>query len=468
MTDRQVLEVAPEQFAAAVRARVPEAPPEAEPPVPCPFEALWQRPTPKGDAVVEALFAEADGEVLVRAPVGPSLGRPSARGVLCALPDERRCRAPWADPEPEPARALARGAFVFPLGPVRGDVMESAAFRLTVVGDEILALDIGLGLKPRGIVRALVGQDPAQAARVAELAAATSGVAHAISLSLAVEEAASLAPSPRTRWVRSVLAEIERVHSHLLDLAQLAGSTGLPVAQQELLGLREEVLQTAGRLTGHRYLWGVVAPGGLTRELRDADLSAAVSAVTAVAPRAEAVLSNLAATPSFLDRLAGAGALPADAAWALAPVGPVGRASGLAPDRRAAAPYDAYRELAPPDLPVETGGDSLARYRVRWRELRASLRWLAAADPPTGPAGPPSPAQSGGHRFGVGVAEGPRGRILTAVELGPDGKVAWASMATASARNWPALPPAAANRNILQDLPIIDASFALSVAGADL
>jgi formate hydrogenlyase subunit 5 len=475
MTEPTVVEVAPSRFALEVARRTAFREQVEGAPVAVTLAMLSMRPTGRaGASEVEALFDGPGGWTAVRAAWAADLAWPSEAGVRATLAEETRLRALAAHSGAPGLRQLGadtsvggQSTFVFPVGPVRGDVMESVALRLTGMGDEVLALTVELGYKVRHVEAAARGASAAEAVRVVERATGTSTVAHALAFSQAVEAACGVTVPPYAGLLRSVLQEFERVHSHLWDLANLAASTGLPVAQQELMAARETVLRAAASLCGHRLLRGLVTPGGLTRDPGLALWRDAIAHVSALRPSVEAVMEDLARTPSFLDRLAAAGVVLPEEARAGGGLGPVGRASGAGPDARAFRPYAGYVAQPPAVLPQAIEGDALARWRVRTGELEAAFAWLVGAGPllTGGEVAAPVRAARG---VGVGWAEGPRGEIVYLVESDAAGRVARVSARTPSMRNWLLMPAAVRRNNVLQDVPIIDASFALSVAGADL
>ncbi len=397
--------------------------------------------------------------------------RPTACGVVAALLQERRLEAAgvaWA--EPAPARdVVGRGVFTFPLGPVRGSVTESAGWRFAVMGDEPLALDLRFGYKVRHVEERLGTAGPAGGAAVAERVTGTSPVAHASALAMAWEAALGLEVPDAARYWRGIMAELERLQSHLGDLGALVDSTGLPAGAAELLVWREEVLRLCAVLSGHRYQRGLVTVGGLRAEPKPAD--DLLPRLFRIADRVPRVIAALDRTPSFLDRLHGTGILSEEVAGLLSPVGPVGRACGRPYDARHDHPYGLYAERGSPERVVSAGGDAWGRYDVRVGEVRASLAWLArrlAEGWPDGPLAAAVPAPpSAGAEIWLGRVEAPRGELVYLVWPGRPGGVPWVRVRTASQVNWAAVPPAVSAGGVLQDVPIIEASFGLSVAAFD-
>ncbi len=376
---------------------------------------------------------------------------------------------------PDHLHVRGKGLFTYPLGPVRADVAESLLYRLHVMGDEIIRLTLQNGFKERHIRSLVSGKTIQEALPVIARFTTTSNVHHTLAMVMAVEEAWGIQLSQQVQITRVLLAELERAYSHLGDLAMLAVSTGLPVPQMEYLHLKETVLRINFALFGHRYLRAAIVPGGVAARgwHQDVDPVGAAGMISDVLDQAERMQMGLERTSSFMDRLHGAGRVPPAAIQWGRPVGPVGRAAGLGLDVRRVRPYAAYSDF---DLntPMETDGDAYARFRIRVEELGESLRvvrrilggWNPRELSPNQALevlnGPPLQAS------GVGIVEAPRGLLGYWLRFDPkDGRIAHAAIATPSERNWAVVPDAMANGNILQDFPIIDASFALSVAGWD-
>ncbi len=445
-------ETVPERFGEVLAARLAAQPTRL-------LHLTWI-PSPADGGSVLAVYCVADAVRGLAAPASPP-SRPSLAGVGAATLEEARLAAEgftWAQPAPERA-IIGRGIFTFPLGPVRADVAESLGWRFAVMGDEVLGLDLRSGYKPRQLEARMGPAGPEGGLALAERVSGTAPVGHALAYCLAWEAALGRAVPAGQERQRAIMAELERLASHLGDLAALANATGLPAAAAELFVLKEHVLRYCQRWTGHRYQRGVLTVGG-ARELAEPDPDQTLGDV---ASRFAAIIDQLDRSASFLDRLHTAGRVCPEVAVALRPVGPAGRACGLPYDVRADAPYGWYARAGAPERCVAEGGDAFARYRIRVGEVEASLTWLAGGRGPDGAAPPPEGPPAVGTVWCARV-EAPRGELVYLVCPGP---VPWVRVRSASAVNWAVVPPAAAAGNVLQDLPIIDASFSLSVAALD-
>lgn len=364
--------------------------------------------------------------------------------------------APRALPE-----IMAPDVQTLPFGPVRADVLESAEFTFFYIGEQILHYQPHLFYKHRGMELRFQGVDATRGVILAERVSGVGSVAHALAFCQAVETACGCVVPTRARWLRVLLAELERLYNHLHYLGHLCHTTTLKVG--EALGklLEERAKQINARLTGSRFLRSLLVPGGLRRDLApEGWLSAALEALRADTAQ---YVQQLEASESHLDRLITTGVLTSKVAFEQGATGPVQRASDTDRDLRRDHPYAAYAEM-PLAIPVHREGDAYARYRVRIEEIDASIAMMQrvlllltggevrAACPPVAMA------------EGLGWAESPRGTLFYAVHFGADGRLARVKIKSPSFSNWRVFPFTVHDTNMM-DYAINEASFGLTIAG---
>ncbi len=350
-----------------------------------------------------------------------------------------------------------------PYGPIRADVLESAEFTFLYVGEHIIHYHPRLFFKHRGMESCFEGADPVRGAIIAERVSAVGSVAHSLAFCEAVERAADCDPPPRAKALRALLAELERLYNHLHYLGHLCHTTTLKVGEAQGKLLEETAKQLNARLSGGRFLRGLLTPGGLRRDLDPGQWLG--DALEKLREDFVAYAERLETTESHLDRLITTGILPERVAFDQGAAGPVERASGLDRDLRRDHPYAAYADL-PVKVPVRKEGDAYARQRVRTAEIEASFalcqRVLLLLE-----AGPvkaecrPAPSTEG-----LGWAEGPRGSVFYAIHIGADGRLARVKIKSPSFSNWRAFPFTVHDSNMM-DYAINEASFGLTMAGCD-
>jgi Ni,Fe-hydrogenase III large subunit/Ni,Fe-hydrogenase III component G len=368
--------------------------------------------------------------------------------------------APSTPPQDVHAPHVVGGnAFEFPVGPVRMAGAESLYYGLVTSGEEVVDLYLFTWHKYRGLEWRLQGMTPRKALFLVERVEGLSAVSQAWAFAGAVESALRLTPTLAACRTRAIALELERLYNHVAAIAALCQATGLSVGQANAEIALERLLRVNAAVFGHRYLFGVIDLGGAARA---PDLAALRSGLPGAIEELRAVTDRLSTTNSFLDRLEATGILDAEQSSRLGLVGPVARATGVDIDVRAQHPHRPYDVLRPETI-LRRSGDGFARYEVLVAEIEESVRLLdQLAEDECGASVPSLPAERG---VGLGWAESPRGEALAFVRLDEHGRIERARLRPASVRNWRAFDDACRSQNVFTDVPIIEASFWLTVAG---
>lgn len=358
---------------------------------------------------------------------------------------------------------VAGEAVEFPFGPVRAVGQESLYVGLVTNGEEVIDLYLLQWHKHRGLERRLQGLDPGRALFFVERAEGLSAVGNGWAFCRAVEAALGTSPPPPAERARAVLLELERLYNHAAAMAALGQSTGLSVGQAQAEIPLEELLRLNLAVAGHRYLFGVLGIGGVLRPL---DVDALGALLPAAVGELRRVIDALLSTNSFLDRLEAAGIVTGEVARRLGLVGPVARGSGERIDCRADHPFRPYVDHRPRVVARERG-DVLSRTQVMVGEIEESVRLVGELVDEGLGSGTSEPGEldGGPGSAGLGWCESPRGESLAWVSLEPGGHIRRARLRPGTARNWRAFDDAARSRNVFTDIPIIEASFWLTVAG---
>lgn len=375
-------------------------------------------------------------------------------------PGARREDAEWSPP----TVLAAPGGFVMPIGPVCSDFAESANFLLETVGEEVVRTIPRFFYKYRGVEKIAEGQRPEQALLLAERFSGTAAVAHGLAFCQAVETVSGVRVPQRAAVLRAVLAELERIRHHAAAITGLCTSTALAVAASQAALIEEDLLRLSAEVARHRYLFGLLVPGGLARDLSAEQCVRLAQGVGGAAVGLRKLHRMLSYSSSFLDRLEQVGIVTVEQATAYGLLGPVARASGIGQDMRKIFPYAAYGRVDF-DVPVEPDGDGYARLRVLFAEVEQAEVIISQllADLPGGPIRCQVPLREGTALVGI---ESPAGAAFHWLHLGRDGAVLRYRMTPPSFANWHGFHLAAENF-AFQDFPIILASFGLSNAECD-
>jgi Ni,Fe-hydrogenase III large subunit/Ni,Fe-hydrogenase III component G len=378
-------------------------------------------------------------------------------------------RPPDADRHFVPFEVHGEGVYQLPVGPIHAGVIEPGHFRFSAIGERVLHLDARLFFTHRGLEKLVEGRTFAAAAPVVERACGVCTVTHGLAYAQAVEALAGIEAPPRARWARVLLAELERLYNHVGDLGNICAGIGFQPGVSRLGWLKERLLRVNDAVTGHRYLTGVVAPGGLAADLDPGGLAALPAVLDEAGRELAAAVRSLLRSEGVMARFHGTGTVSAATAADLGAAGVAARATGIATDLRADRPYAAYAELGV-DVVTAAGGDVAARFHVRAQEAQESLRLVreALGRLSAGPVGVPAgewPVPAAGVSA-LGVAEGPRGASWIWLRAGVDGTIDRLRLRSASFANWPVVA-AAVPGNLVPDFPLINKSFELCYACTD-
>jgi Ni,Fe-hydrogenase III large subunit/Ni,Fe-hydrogenase III component G len=360
------------------------------------------------------------------------------------------------------------GVFEVPVGPIHAGIIEAGHFRFSVAGEPIMQLELRHFWKHRGIEKLFEQQRLIDAVPLAERVSGDTTVGHSLAYCQAVETLLRLEVPRRARYLRSLFLELERLHNHLGDIGAMCNDTAYSPAHAHCGRMKERIMQLNDRLTGSRFLRGVIRVGGVTRDIETRRLVDIVDELNRIQPDFSEVGAIIFANASLTDRLETTGILDEQAAWDHAVMGVVGRASGRDCDLRRDRPFAAYDEL-PVNVALYRYGDVRARLRVRGDEIHESIRLIREIREkiPDGPiANAPSCSPTSGD-WTLSAVEGWRGEILYAVTAGEGGRVHRCKVRDPSFVNWPAIQWAVPG-NIIPDFPLINKSFNLSYAGNDL
>jgi Ni,Fe-hydrogenase III large subunit len=377
---------------------------------------------------------------------------------------------PWLAAVDKPYQFLPAegpGLHQIPVGPIHAGIIEPGHFRFTANGETVVRLEQRLGWVHKGIERRVAGSGLDEAARIIGRVSGDSTVAYALAFARAAEAALGVAAPPRVHALRAVMAELERVANHLGDIGAICNDAAFTLIHAHAALLREDVLQTAGELFGHRLMMDRVVPGGVAVDLDEAGGRRLLALAAEIRPRLAELAAVYDRTPSLRDRTVTTGIVGEALVRQWAAGGFVGRASGRDFDTRRDLPYPPYDRLRL-EVPTRAAGDVDARLWVRIEEVEQSLRLIEqlVADLPGGPltvALPPT----GEVAEGLALVEGFRGDVLVWLRLDAEGAVTRCHPRDPSWFQWPLLE-AAIEGNIVADFPLCNKSFNCSYAGHDL
>jgi ech hydrogenase subunit E len=263
--------------------------------------------------------------------------------------------------------------FTIPMGPQHPALKEPGSFRFAVDGEIVTHADVRLGYAHRGIEKGTEGRSYIQSLYLLERICGICSHVHATAFSLGVEQLAGVTAPPRAQAIRELVAELERVHSHLLWLGVAAHEAGFDTLFMYSWRDRETIMDILEGLTGNRVNYSANVLGGVKCDVDDPQRDAILKGIDMLEERTHHYLDVVNNDTAFLQRTRGVGTMTAEQAELLGTVGPTARASGVQKDIRVDAPYAAYADFPITMLTAESG-DLEARFQVRLGELFESFR----------------------------------------------------------------------------------------------
>lgn len=292
------------------------------------------------------------------------------------------------------AGGLATADMVLNIGPQHPATHGVLRLRIIVDGEQIVKADPIVGYMHRGAEKLFEVRDYRQIIVLANRHDWLSAFANELGVVLAAEQVLGMEVPERAVWARTLLAELNRVLSHLMFLGSYPLELGAITPVFYAFREREELQAVMEEISGGRMHYMFNRVGGLKEDLPAGWLPRVRHAVAAVRRRMPELESLLVGNEILAARTAGVGVLPRELAAEYGVSGPIGRASGLDVDLRRDEPYLAYGELFTPGGPgrviTREAGDCLARLQVLTEQVHVSLDLADAcldrlADLPPGP-----------------------------------------------------------------------------------
>jgi NADH-quinone oxidoreductase subunit D len=260
-----------------------------------------------------------------------------------------------------------------PIGPQHPALKEPTHLMVTLDGERIVDIDMRLGYNHRGIEKGAESRNYIQNIYLTERICGICNVAHTSTFCQGVEELLGLEVPKRGLFIRTLLCELNRIHSHLLWLGVAGHEVGFDTLFMYSWRDREIVMDLIELISGNRVNIAINAIGGVRRDISDDMRSRILQGISQLEARSQYYLEVAGTEVTFVRRTEGVGRLPKEKAIELCAVGPYARASGVAYDLRRDDPFAAYPYL---DFKVITSDrcDVLGTAIVRVLEIIESCK----------------------------------------------------------------------------------------------
>ncbi len=269
--------------------------------------------------------------------------------------------------------------YEMPIGPIHPALKEPINFTFKIQGEVIEEVDFAPGRAHRGIEWMGMRRNPVQILHLCDRICGICGVSHAMAFAHAVEQIAGVEVPDRAFYVRTIIAEFERIQSHLLWAGVAAHELGFDTLFYLAWQVREESVDIIEYITGNRINYGIIMIGGTRRDITPDMFPRIEQALQYYEGIFEKMVKLFLTDKTIQMRCRNAGILPKKRALELGTVGPTSRASGLKMDVRRDSPYAAYGDvdfdvILPDVYGQETLGDVYDRIVVRLYEIPQSIR----------------------------------------------------------------------------------------------
>ncbi len=281
---------------------------------------------------------------------------------------------------------------------------------------------------------------------------------HASTMAMAVEKIGGITVPDRARYIRTIMGELERLHSHLLWAGIGSEDIGYRSMFMEIYQLREQVMDILEAISGNRVNYGMISLGGVTRDITDPKSLLAMTEKVKTGIE-KVVIPIFTRDKTIIARSKGIGILSKEDALTYGTVGPLARASGIDEDIRETFPYAAYADLGFKKVVLDTC-DVQARVIVRALEMLESVRLIEEAlkNMPAGPIRPEQVPLMIPAGEATARSEAPRGEVFYYVKSDGSDTPARVKIRTPSFMNIPSIK-AMVKGQYLADMPLIQASI---------
>jgi len=262
---------------------------------------------------------------------------------------------------------------IVPLGPYHPLFEEPEYFALYCDGENVVDAEWVAGYNHRGIEKLSESKHWDQVTFLIERICGICSTSHPIAYCNAVEDLLKIEIPERAKYIRSIVGELERLHSHLLWVGLAGHFLGYNTVFMWAWKYREPILDIMEMVTGNRNHYAMMKIGGVRRDIADDDIDIIKNILGELKGKLEMLTQAVLDDPVLAARLKGVGVLTKKDIKDFGAVGPVARASGIDIDVRRDSPHAAYNLVEWKVITCEEG-DVFAKAVVRLLECFESIK----------------------------------------------------------------------------------------------
>ncbi len=260
-----------------------------------------------------------------------------------------------------------------PVGPFHPLLEEAEYFNIVVDGETIVDIDIDIGWMHRGHEYLSEQRTFTQSIYLVERICGICSTSHPLACVHAIEDIDNIEIPLRARYIRTLVGELERIHSHLLWLGLAGHFIGYDTLWMWSWKYREPILQMFEIISGNRNHYGMMRVGGVAQDVDPDKIPILIDHMDEIAQKMDMIAKAANDDPVLKSRLVGVGVLTHEDAVNYCAVGPTSRASGVPADVRKSEDTDAY-SLIDWNVIVLDHGDVYDKLVVRVLETVESIK----------------------------------------------------------------------------------------------
>jgi len=298
-----------------------------------------------------------------------------------------------------------------PIGPYHPLQEEPEFYQLTVDGEKVVDIDVRVGYNHRGIEKLAETKSYDQVVFLVERICGICSTSHPIASVQAMEDIGGIEVPERALYIRTIIAELERLHSHLLWLVLAGHFLGYNTVWMWAWKYREPVLDIFEAITGNRQSYAMMKAGGVRQDIDENDIPWVTKELDKILPVLDMFKGAVLDDPVLASRLKGVGVLSKQEAINYSALGPTVRASGLDIDVRKDSPYAAYDRLTWKVI-TQKDGDVFAKAVIRILEMYETISIIKQCLKKMKPGPIDANVKEIAPGEGIGHAEAPRGEVF--------------------------------------------------------
>lgn len=267
--------------------------------------------------------------------------------------------------------------YEIPVGAQHISLLEPLHFKFTTENEKIVGTTANIYYVHRGIEKACCTKFKfRQVSFVVGRVCGLCSISHTTAYSQVAEKLIKIEIPPRAKYLRMLVVELDRIHSHLLCLSHVAENSGFEALFMKTMQYREAFMEVLEAICGNRIQYDFSIVGGVARDLRPEVAQMTIERIRSFKPQLDELVDIFQNNWTLGLKNRNAGAISREDAIRLNVVGPFARATGLPVDVR-----NESQELLPWKevgfkIVTETGGDAYSRSLVRLREIYVSMRMI--------------------------------------------------------------------------------------------